>query len=1147
MRLLVKALTALVLLTALVMPMAAAPQAADTSVGTRAHSDPLKASDSGLYIVQLKDAPLASYRGGIAQLAATNPRVTGARKLDTASVASRAYRNYLEGQRLQVLKAIERVLGRAPEVVFSYDLAFNGMALRLSLADAQKIAGLQGIARIAPDQLRELQTDTGPAFIGAAQSGPQHYPALYKAVIEAAQEVPPTSSTATGEAYFTYDADTSTLLLRISYNGLSGTPTGAHIHQAAAGVNGSVIEDLTPYAVGPLGTSGVMIGSVTLTSGEESALYADGLYVNIHTAANPSGEIRGQIIGNQGEGMLAGIIDSGINFAHKSFADIGADGYDHTNPLGSGTYVGVCNPANDDYQPSFACNDKLIGAWTYPVLEDPSPLGEPSPADDDGHGSHTASTTAGNIVTSTIVLSPAGTLVETGYVGGVAPHANIIAYDVCDAVGCYLSAIIGAINQTVDDGVDVINYSIGGGSTNPWEDFDALTFLNAFEAGVLPVTSAGNSGPERDTLGSPGNAPWLLTVAASTHNRIFPNSLVDLAGGATTPPGDIDGTAVSSGMASAAPIVYAGNYQDEDGEPNPQCTNDFAPGTSFAGQIVVCDWGSPGRVARANRVLALGAVGFVLANTEPDGTTRMVDSYPLPATHITYEDAEALRTWLANGTGHTGRITGMSGTPTTQQGDVMATFSSRGPAANANDVLKPDITAPGVGILAAVANSDPDRAEFDFYGGTSMASPHAAGAATLLRAMYPTWSLAEIESALITTAVRNDVVKEDGTTPSDPFDRGGGRVDVRGAAMAGLVMDETPEMFATANPNEDGQPRNLNRPGLADGACVVTCTWTRTFRSTLAVSATWTANVSGTTGLGLTVTPSSFTIQPGATQTVTISADVSALPLDEYVFGHVTFTSGGNRASAATLPVAVQPVASDLPESLTIETDDPAGSTTINVKSVAVSELTANEYGLVRGIQAKGSLRGDRDNSTPYDDLNDGVLIESYEVMSGTLRFVTEVITSSSPDLDMYVHLDGSDGSQPDGIPSPDELVCISATGVALERCDLLDPEAGTYLVLIQNWEASSSVRPDSFTLSTGIVPADDLGNMEVTGPATNPQGGTFGLQVAWNLTLQPGDRWYGAFDLGTAPAQQGDLGLTTVDLISTIDTYRTFAPIIRK
>ncbi|WP_420644827.1 DUF7594 domain-containing protein [Candidatus Leptofilum sp.] len=596
-----------------------------------------------------------------------------------------------------------------------------------------------------------------------------------------------------------------------------------------------------------------------------------------------NGTATGGLPGTQGEGIIVGIIDTGINPLNPSFADIGSDGYNHTNPFGSGNYVGVCDSGNPSFDPSFQCNDKLIGAWGFPTVN------SGDPTDYDGHGSHTASTAAGNVVLGATVNAP--TFSFNRDISGVAPHANIIAYSGC----CTVSALTAAIDQAILDGVDVINYSIGSeAASSVWSDFDTVGFLNARAAGIFVATSAGNSGPGAETVGSPADAPWLTSVGASTHDRLLLNVLSNMNGGSTIPPADIGGKSITSGYGPAQ-IVYAGDFGD------PLCPiGAFSPGT-FSGQIVVCDRGEHARVDKGQSVLNGGAGGFILANDEPNGNSLNADAHALPAVHITYADGVVLKAWLATGSGHTGTIVGTVMDVNSSNGDIMAGFSSRG-ANRAIDILSPNVTAPGVDIIAAYGIGG--AVEWNSISGTSMSSPHVAGAGALMMALHPDWTPAEIQSALMTTAFTS-VLKEDGVTPADPFDMGSGRIDLSVAGLAGLVLDETEANYLAANPAAGGDPIELNLPSMADSNCANSCSWTRTVRSTLGSSVTWNATVESPAGVTLSVTPSSFVLAPGASQTITIDAIVSSDSNDEWLFGAITLTPSGGEAPAARMPVGV--------------------------------------------------------------------------------------------------------------------------------------------------------------------------------------------------------------------------------------------------
>ncbi len=582
-------------------------------------------------------------------------------------------------------------------------------------------------------------------------------------------------------------------------------------------------------------------------------------------------------IGNQGEGIIVGIIDTGINMDHPSFAQVGGDGYVHQNPLGNGNYKGVCDPSSNQYDPQYVCNNKLIGAWNY----------ADGPEDSHGHGSHVASTAAGNVVSATVAT--ASGYVYTTTISGVAPHANIIAYDVCQT-SCFTAALLAAIDQAVADNVDVINYSISGGQS-PYTDLIAQAFLTANEAGVFVSAAAGNDGPGSSTLSH--QAPWVMTVGAMTHDRAFRNQLINFSGG-NAALGNITGKSMTVGY-GPAPIVYAGDFGDA------LCLNAFAANT-FSGQIVVCDRGINGRVQKGNNVLAGGAGGMVLANNTANGASLNADAHSLPAVHITYADGVALKAWLAAGAGHMTTIAGTTVVSDPSLADIMAGFSSRGPN-TAMDVIKPDITAPGVDILAAIKTTAPlAPPEFGMMSGTSMATPHLTGSAALLRKAHPSWTPDELRSALMLTTVSTGLRKEDGVSEALPFERGAGRVDLSRAALVGLVLDETKANYDAA---ETGDPTTLNIPSLAESSCFGTCSWTRTFRSVLPISATWTITAVTNNGLQIGTTPSQFMVASGASQTIQILADVTGVNGNGgWVFATLELSSPGQET--LRLPIAVQ-------------------------------------------------------------------------------------------------------------------------------------------------------------------------------------------------------------------------------------------------
>ena len=578
---------------------------------------------------------------------------------------------------------------------------------------------------------------------------------------------------------------------------------------------------------------------------------------------------------NLGEGTVIAVLDTGINFDHPSFADPGpVDGYDFPPPP---QYFGVCDPGDPQYNPAYTCNDKLIGAYSF-VTE------AVTPEDSDGHGSHTASTAAGNFADAVL---EAPTITIEAQVKGVAPHAHVMSMDVCTA-GCPTFSVLEAIDKIVElNGIypgliDAINYSISGGPL-AWGDPVEEGFLSATAVGVFVSASAGNSGPDPSTAAH--RSPWLTSVAAATQARTYETGIVNMSGG-TNPPADMVGRAITAGYGPEM-IVYAGDYDNGDPDPE-QCLNPFPPGT-WSGEIVVCDRGTIARVDKGANVLAGGAGGFVLANAASNGESTNADPHFLPAAHIGYADAQVLEAWLAGGSGHMATIPEATRTVNPANGDNTAGFSSRGPN-DTFDTIIPDIMGPGVDIYAAVADGvlPPDGVdEFDFLSGTSMSSPHDAGVSLLLKSLHPDWSPPQIQSAIMTTAVYVGPTKEDNVTPADPFDMGAGRMQVDWAAQAGLVLDESISNFTDANPDLGGDPRALNIASMANSQCVAgNCSWTRTVMAT--VDGSWTASWAG--DFPLTIEPASFSLMAGETQELTITADASGATPGDWTFSNVILT-----------------------------------------------------------------------------------------------------------------------------------------------------------------------------------------------------------------------------------------------------------------
>ncbi|HEY1117738.1 MAG TPA: S8 family serine peptidase, partial [Acidimicrobiales bacterium] len=419
---------------------------------------------------------------------------------------------------------------------------------------------------------------------------------------------------------------------RVVYGGVSAIVAGNQIRQILR-VPGVVAVQRDVFEQPLTDSSGTFIGTPSA-------------YSALHTTRNA------------GAGILLGNLDTGVWPEHPSFADRG------NLPAYSGPAL-PCNfgdnpltPANDP----FVCNDKLVGGQAFMATYDatnPTYLYQGTARDSEGHGSHPASTSAGNIVNNVQTLGPV-----VSRILGMAPGAQIAEYRVCGPGGCADSDSTAAVQQAILDGVDVINFSISGG-TDPMTDPVELAFLDAYAAGVFVAASAGNEGPGASTANH--LSPWVTTVAASTQSREFASHLTLTADNADTY--EVDGATITAG-AGPLPVVEAADapYGDQ------FCADPAAPGT-FTGQIVVCVRGGDiARVTKGFNVLQGGAAGMILVN--PTLADVETDNHWLPTIHVA--DGTDLQAFMAGHTGVTGSFT--AGAARAGQGDVMAAFSSRGPA-----------------------------------------------------------------------------------------------------------------------------------------------------------------------------------------------------------------------------------------------------------------------------------------------------------------------------------------------------------------------------------------------------------------------------------------------------------------------------------
>ncbi|XP_065872052.1 cucumisin-like isoform X2 [Euphorbia lathyris] len=462
-----------------------------------------------------------------------------------------------------------------------------------------------------------------------------------------------------------------------------------------------------------------------------------------------------------GSDVIIGMLDTGIWPESESFID---EGFGPPPTKWKGTCQGNSN---------FTCNNKVIGARYYNSEGDLEPEDILSPRDTEGHGTHTASTAAGSIVQKASLLG-----LGEGIARGGLPSARIAVYKICWSDGCSDADILAAFDDAIADGVDIISLSVGGLPQYYFQDTIAIGAFHAMKNGVLTSNSAGNGGPLSETLSN--FAPWALSVAASTIDRMFV-SQVKLGNGATFEGMSLNTFDTGNTM---YPIIYGGDAPNIEGDQFGAmlCIPGNLNRTLVEGKIVLCDVASD-----TEGVIDAGAAGTIMRVGDFKDIAR---AYDLPATSLSMSDQADIMDYLKSTSEPTATIL-KSGTYENELAPVMASFSSRGPNPVTRDIIKPDLTAPGVNILAAWTEAGPvsgsNNATVPFYiiSGTSMSCPHASAAAAYVKSMHPTWSPDAIRSALMTTAYTMDVA----TNPDAEFGYGSGHINPAKAANPGLVYD----------------------------------------------------------------------------------------------------------------------------------------------------------------------------------------------------------------------------------------------------------------------------------------------------------------------------------------------------------------------
>ncbi|KAL0296057.1 UNVERIFIED_CONTAM: Subtilisin-like protease SBT1.2 [Sesamum radiatum] len=476
---------------------------------------------------------------------------------------------------------------------------------------------------------------------------------------------------------------------------------------------------------------------------------------------------------NYGKGIVIGILDTGIFPDHPSFSDEGM-------PPPPAKWKGTC-------EFNFtACNNKIIGARHFKT-------GNGTPLDHEGHGTHAASTAAGNFVRGANVFGNAN-----GIAAGIAPLAHLAIYKVC-SLDCAESDILAAMDTAIEDGVDVLSISFGGYPRELHDDDISLGAFRAMQKGIFVSCSAGNSGPYGFTLSN--DAPWILTVGASTTDRTLRatavlGSKLELNGESAFQPKGLP--------LGQLPLVYPGTIGSDfsDNYCDPKSLNR----TGVKGKIVLCyvtnDIRST-KIEQGRVVKDAGGAAMILMNIGPDGFTTPADAHVVPATNINYEDGQKILAYMNSTSAPTATIVFKGTIIGDKRAPTVAAFSSRGPSTVSRGIVKPDIIGPGVNILAAwpnsVENKTNTRNTFNIISGTSVSCPHLSGVAALIKSAHPGWSPAAIKSAIVTTAdtvnLENQPIQDEKHRPADIFAPGAGHVNAAKASDPGLIYDIEPQDY----------------------------------------------------------------------------------------------------------------------------------------------------------------------------------------------------------------------------------------------------------------------------------------------------------------------------------------------------------------
>ena len=809
-----------------------------------------------------------------------------------------------------------------------------------------------------------------------------------------------------------------------------------------------------------------------------------------------------------GLGVVVGVIDTGFWPESPSFAAL-------PNPrpdagVISGKFHGVCDAGQTS---TVSCNNKVIGARWYNDSGLSAPDESLSPRDDDSHGSHTASTAAGNHGVPAIING-----VQVGVASGMAPAARLSIYKICWAGGCGTFDAVNAIDDAIADGVDVLNYSISGSQTSVLDPVE-VAFLFAADAGIFVAASAGNSGPGASTVAH--NSPWLTTVAASTHDRNATKS-VTLGNGTTYTGVGVGPAVASAGLIDSVNAGLAGA--------NPTqvelCFIGALDPAKVTGKMVLCKRGVNARVDKSRAVRDAGGVGMVMYN-DPDSSLN-ADFHFVPTVHVGRADGLAIKAYAAGAGATASQAASVS---VTARAPSMAAFSSAGPALSAGgDLLKPDITAPGVDVIAAVSPAGDNGNFYDALSGTSMSSPHIAGMGALLASKHPNWSPMRIKSALMTTAKQTDntgALIQRAAANATPLDYGNGHVNIGDAFDPGLVYDSGFDQWVQficgtgqlTGPDCDQfgsiDPSDLNYASIAVGDLAGKQTITRKVTNVGDRAAIYVAKVEAPPGTTVKVSPEVLIIPKGHTASFKVTISRTTAAIGSYTFGSLTwkeFPSLGKRDHSVRSAIAVRPVALAAP--VEVAGTGVSGSQSLGLKAGFAGTLSASANGLVPSAITTVAVSGTEPNfNTAAPAVGPGVGKATVSVAAGSVlaRFATfDTDYTMGTDIDLFVYQAGTN-----------VLVAQSAGGTADEAVTL--SAAGSYDIYMVIFALPPGQTGANIKHNSWVVTSGSAGNFTAS-PASQAVtlGGSASVSAGWS-GLTAGTRYLGvvSFSDGTSSVGQ--------------------------